>query len=353
MVDVMVSFAEEGSLGLDLSEKTVHAEKWVWVKSIPPESQASKHPELKVGLRVVEVAGQAVLGKSLDSVFDLIISHPERPLTFGFALASDSAPVPDSGPAPDSAPDPAFGPAPEPAPDLCPGPAPEPAPEPASEPEPEPECEGNGVVPVEEGIPPELDVRARLQKIYTEHCPRKVQDIDKLLEEHAGKEEELLAKVEAKYLAPALAKRAWLKDPDIKRQHAKARESPRWVPDAESDRCMLCAAEFFGAGLGSRMAGALGLSAANTTSRHHCRYCGWVVCGTCSPEKVAHPSKPGVIGPQVLAVDRWVSSTDGHPIRILEGDVKEKRVCISCLEHAPTEVAERRRTWLSHRRGRE
>ena len=135
--------------------------------------------------------------------------------------------------------------------------------------------------------------------------------------------------------------------------NSKARESPRWVPDAESDRCMLCAAEFFGAGLGSRMAGALGLSAANTTSRHHCRYCGWIVCGTCSPEKVAHPSKPGVIGPQVLAVDRWVSSTDGHPIRILEGDVKEKRVCISCLEHAPTEVAERRRIWLSHRRGRE
>ena len=92
-MDVMVSFAEEGSLGLDLSEKMVHAEKWVWVKSIPPESQASKHPELKVGLRVVEVAGQAVLGKSLDSVFDLIISHPERPLTFGFALEAGIEPV--------------------------------------------------------------------------------------------------------------------------------------------------------------------------------------------------------------------------------------------------------------------
>ena len=198
---------------------------------------------------------------------------------------------------------------------------------------------------------PELDVRAQLQKIYTEHSPRKVQDIDKLLEEHAGKEGELLAKVEAKYLAPALAKRAWLKDPDKKRAHAKARVDPRWIPDSERDRCMLCAAEFFGAGLGSRMAGVLGLSAANTTSRHHCRYCGWVVCGTCSPEKVEHPSKPGVTGPQVLAVDRWVSSTDGHPIRILEDDTKEKRVCISCLEHAPAEVAERRRVWRQEHAG--
>ena len=38
----------------------------------------------------------------------------------------------------------------------------------------------------------ELDVHARLHQIYSEHNPRKVQDIDKLLEEHAGKEEELL-----------------------------------------------------------------------------------------------------------------------------------------------------------------
>eukprot|EP01047_Picozoa_sp_COSAG01_P138034 COSAG01_NODE_68630_length_263_cov_1.237805_1_plen_49_part_10 len=43
---------------------------------------------------------------------------------------------------------------------------------------------------------------------------------------------------------------------------------------------------------------------------------------------------------QVLAVDRWVSSTEGHPIKSLEGgELKEKRVCNSCLEHAPQEVA--------------
>ena len=69
-MEVTVSFVEEGSLGLDLSEKIVQGENWVSVNSIPPDSQASKHPELTVGLRVVEVAGQAVAGKTLDEVVD-------------------------------------------------------------------------------------------------------------------------------------------------------------------------------------------------------------------------------------------------------------------------------------------
>jgi hypothetical protein len=44
-------------------------------------------------------------------------------------------------------------------------------------------------------------VRQRLVEIYTQHKPRKLQDLDELLGEWVGKEEVLLAKVEAKYLA--------------------------------------------------------------------------------------------------------------------------------------------------------
>ena len=63
---------------------------------------------------------------------------------------------------------------------------------------------------------------------------------------------------------------------------AEARARPRWVPDAEAERCMLCKPSWrFRAVQGYR--------------RHHCRCCGWVVCAACLPEG------------QTLQLDRWVT----------------------------------------------
>ena len=45
-------------------------------------------------------------------------------------------------------------------------------------------------------------MRERLTEIYSQHNPRKISDIEKLLTEWAGRETTLLANVEAKYFAP-------------------------------------------------------------------------------------------------------------------------------------------------------
>lgn len=62
--------------------------------------------------------------------------------------------------------------------------------------------------------------------------------------------------------------------------------------------------------------------------RHHCRCCGWVVCAGCLPDG------------QTLQLDRWVSSTAGNTLKY-GSPTKLKRVCNSCAEHAPAEIAER------------
>ena len=104
---------------------------------------------------------------------------------------------------------------------------------------------------------------------------------------------------------------------DRSQQAQKARLKPRWVEDDEQQVCVLCDAEF----------GVM-------TRQHHCRYCGWLVCSACSPEE------------QSLGVDRWVSSSEGHPIKYAEAaagaPTKHKRVCNSCLRTAPREIEERR-----------
>ena len=138
-------------------------------------------------------------------------------------------------------------------------------------------------------------------------------------------EGELLSNVEGKYLAPGqkttTLARAWQKDPDKLRMHQRAREHPRWIPDTKAPRCnihslstasvrcvagpddypllcsaragMLCATEFVAAGLGARVAGLIGMNQddeTETSSRHHCRYCGWVVCDGCSPGQRTDPT---------------------------------------------------------------
>jgi hypothetical protein len=105
---------------------------------------------------------------------------------------------------------------------------------------------------------------------------------------------------------------------------AAARAAPRWVPDAEASSCMLCKPDwqFWNTGLAS-------------SKRHHCRYCGWVVCKSCL--SCAETGKP-----LTLAVDRWVSIKAEHAVHQLEnGATKEKQVCRSCYEHAPAEISAR------------
>jgi hypothetical protein len=72
----------------------------------------------------------------------------------------------------------------------------------------------------------------------------------------------------------------------------QARVNPRWMPDEQAERCMLCMPAW-----SFRKFGLAG------STRHHCRYCGWVVCQACMPKG------------QVLQIDRWVSKSEGHPIK--------------------------------------
>ena len=96
---------------------------------------------------------------------------------------------------------------------------------------------------------------------------------------------------------------------------ALSRAQPRWVPDAQAERCMLCNPTWrFRSLPGYR--------------RHHCRSCGWVVCAACLP------------GGQTLQLDRWVTP-QGLVQASDDGPSSEVRVCNSCAVHAPAEIAAR------------
>jgi hypothetical protein len=112
-----------------------------------------------------------------------------------------------------------------------------------------------------------------------------------------------------------------------KRQQA-ARRHPRWIPDAEAPACMCCDAPF---------------APPSLRSRHHCRYCGWVVCDKCTHTLNGDFSSTWETTP----VDRWVSSTRGHCLtELAPGGTKPKKLCFSCQQIAPVEVAERHRAAL-------
>jgi hypothetical protein len=51
---------------------------------------------------------------------------------------------------------------------------------------------------------------------------------------------------------------------------AAARAMPRWIEDSESSACMLCQTTF----------------GKFRHRRHHCRYCGWLVCAGCSDHEL-------------------------------------------------------------------
>ena len=87
-----------------------------------------------------------------------------------------------------------------------------------------------------------------------------------------------------------------------------ARAQPVWQRDDLVPCCQICREEF-----------------GFFLHRHHCRYCGWLVCDRCR---------------RSLAVDRWLSSKDPHIIKIsrVPGRRVERDVCTSCFEQAPAEM---------------
>eukprot|EP01046_Picozoa_sp_COSAG06_P038030 COSAG06_NODE_4351_length_4337_cov_48.628126_6_plen_348_part_00 len=97
---------------------------------------------------------------------------------------------------------------------------------------------------------------------------------------------------------------------------AQAWAQPRWVPDADVERCMLCTPDWR-------------FHAIPGWARHHCHSCGWVVCASCAPKG------------QMVELDHWV--TPQQLVMVAEHGmvVQLQRVCSSCAAHAPTEVA----TW--------
>lgn len=82
-----------------------------------------------------------------------------------------------------------------------------------------------------------------------------------------------------------------------------ARAAPRWIPKSEAGCCMLCQKDF------SKL----------RVPRHHCRRCGWAVCGSCSTH--------------VLKLDRWLDSEKPHAVWHTASTVL-LRVCDSCHAHS-------------------
>ena len=78
---ITVVFREEGALGIFLVESPGPQ---VSIREVIPGTPASRRPDVVAGLVLTSVTGQSVVDKTLDEVFDIIIGHPERPITFVF-----------------------------------------------------------------------------------------------------------------------------------------------------------------------------------------------------------------------------------------------------------------------------
>jgi hypothetical protein len=95
------------------------------------------------------------------------------------------------------------------------------------------------------------------------------------------------------------------------------RQAPVWAGDSSSTSCTACSRPFSAA-----------------VRRHHCRYCGLLVCSPCLGE---------------LKVDRWLSDKKPHYIVSVPehapndaaARLESKRVCTPCLQHVPAEVEAR------------
>eukprot|EP01046_Picozoa_sp_COSAG06_P060529 COSAG06_NODE_12913_length_1313_cov_0.903624_1_plen_242_part_10 len=95
---------------------------------------------------------------------------------------------------------------------------------------------------------------------------------------------------------------------DLAQQVAAARANPRWVRSSECNRsCMLCTAAF-----------------SLRAPKHHCRSCGWAVCGSCSAG--------------TLVLGRWLAPDKPHAV--CEHLSKEAlRVCNLCHTHLVASAA--------------
>jgi hypothetical protein len=95
-----------------------------------------------------------------------------------------------------------------------------------------------------------------------------------------------LDSVKQENLTPHLAK---LAISDYKLNGARARANseevvrPRWIPDEMSTHCMRCSSAEFSSLL---------------NRRHHCRYCGYLVCASCSVNKCLLPAEYGIKDPE-------------------------------------------------------
>jgi hypothetical protein len=87
---------------------------------------------------------------------------------------------------------------------------------------------------------------------------------------------------------------------------AAARAAPRWVPDAEARGCMICA-KAFGFRWGQREV------------VHHCHYCGWAVCDSCSKG--------------AMRLQQWLDPAHPHFRNIWHESAKALRVCDMCMDH--------------------
>ena len=105
---------------------------------------------------------------------------------------------------------------------------------------------------------------------------------------------------------------------------ALARASPRWIPDAEASRCMICTSglETVKNGNSHRIGWTRSTTLLTVHERsfgHRCRYCGWAVCARCSKNK--------------LPLQRWLEFQGDEPIRIHKSMSAEPlRVCDICVE---------------------
>jgi hypothetical protein len=96
---------------------------------------------------------------------------------------------------------------------------------------------------------------------------------------------------------------------------AAARQTPHWISDKQASSCMV--AQLPG--------GCHDATAFNWhRRRHHCRYCGWVVCAECMGMEWTTQ--------RWLPVDRWLSSEEPHTLQRASppGTTEPQAVCSSC-----------------------
>eukprot|EP01043_Picozoa_sp_COSAG02_P037667 COSAG02_NODE_2844_length_7905_cov_33.004356_7_plen_369_part_01 len=107
---------------------------------------------------------------------------------------------------------------------------------------------------------------------------------------------------------------------DLKARQRAARANPIYIADDDpihGAACMICGSSF-----------------SLLNNRHHCRYCGWLVCSACSPGKLKLDRHIPVRGRSVG------ESYDSKRNPKAAGE-KARRVCAACEQHAPAEMRDR------------